>query len=147
MAQQKKIKRTHYIVDKGIQYRYTGFLLFYISIFFLIAVAIVYFSGWRELIQKMANVYPQARLVAILNVVYVRFLIAFLLFLPIVVVSAILASHKIAGPLVRIKRALRQLTDGDYDLVVTLRKNDQLKDIAEDINKLAQSLKKKNVRE
>lgn len=144
MAQQKKIKRTHYIVDKGIQYRYTGFLLFYILVFFLIAVAIVYFSGWRELIQKMANVYPQARLVAILNVVYVRFLIEFLLFLPIVVVSAILASHKIAGPLVRIKRALRQLTDGDYDLVVTLRKNDQLKDIAEDINKLAQSLKKKN---
>lgn len=145
MEQQKKFKRTHYIVDKGIQYRYTGFLLFYISIFFLIAVVIVYFSGWRELIQKMANVYPQARLVAILNVVYVRLLIEFLLFLPIVVISAILASHKIAGPLVRIKRALRQLRDGDYNLVVTLRKNDQLKDVAEDINKLAESLRKRNV--
>ena len=144
--QEKKFKRSQYVVNKDIQYRYLGLLLFYICTFFIVTVAIVYFSGWRQLIEKMANVYPQARLLPILNIVYLRLFIAFLLFLPFVVISAILLSHRIAGPLVRIKRALSQLVEGDYNVAVNLRKDDQLKDVATQINILAHSLKKKNVR-
>jgi len=65
--------------------------------------------------------------------------------LPLSVISAILVSHKIAGPLVRVKKALRQMIDGDYNIFLRLRERDQLKDVADQINKLAASLKRKNV--
>lgn len=143
--QERKYKRLHYVVDKNIQYRFVHLVLLYMLAFFFLAVSIIYFSGWRHLVQKLANVYPQAMLIGILNTVYMRLWMAFLLLMPLAVISAILVSHKIAGPLVRIKRALRQLASGDYNFVVKLREHDQLKDVAEEINKLAETLKKKNV--
>lgn len=145
MQQPKKIIRKHYIVNKGIQFKYAGLLLLYLIVFFIISLAVIYFSGLNILLEKMANVYPQARLTEILNTVYLRLAFGFLLLLPIVAISAILLSHKIAGPLVRIKRALTQMVNNDYNVSIKLRKHDQLKDIANLINKLAENLKKKNV--
>jgi signal transduction histidine kinase len=146
MGDEKKYKRSHYIVEKNIQYRYVELILMHILIFFLITVAIIYFSGWRQMVQKLSNVYPQAMLVNILNAIYIKLWIGFLILLPIACISAILASHKIAGPLVRIRRALDQLTESDYNLFVKLRKGDDLQDVADQINKLAETLrKKKNV--
>jgi methyl-accepting chemotaxis protein len=145
MSDTKKIKRTQYVVDKSIQYRYAGLILLYTFIFFIISLAIIYFTGWKHLVEKLANVYPQAKLVEIFNAVYLRLLIGFLLLLPLSVISAILVSHKIAGPLVRVKKALRQMIDGDYNIFLRLRERDQLKDVADQINKLAASLKRKNV--
>ena len=145
MQQPKKIVRRHYIVNKGIQFRYAGLLLLYLAVFFIISLAVIYFSGLNMLVEKMANVYPQARLIEILNTAYLRLAFGFLLLLPVVIISAILLSHKIAGPLVRIKRALTQIVNNDYNVSIKLRKHDQLKDIADLINKLAENLKKKNV--
>ena len=146
MDEEKKYKRLHYIVEKNMQYRYVELILMHMLIFFLITVVIIYFSGWRQMVQKLSNVYPQAMLVGILNMIYIKLWIGFIILLPIACVSAILASHKIAGPLVRIRRALDQLISNDYNLFVKLRKGDDLQDVADQINKLAESLrKKKNV--
>ncbi|PIV12455.1 MAG: hypothetical protein COW11_00895 [Candidatus Omnitrophica bacterium CG12_big_fil_rev_8_21_14_0_65_43_15] len=145
MTAEKKYKRTHYIVEKNIQYRFVELILMYILIFFLISVAVIYFSGWRELLVKLSNVYPQAMLVGILNKVYVRLWIGFLLLLPVAAISAILASHKIAGPLVRIKQSLDEFIKGNYNISVKLRKGDHLQDVADQLNKLSESIRKKNV--
>ena len=143
MTEQKKYKRSQYIVEKDIQYRYVELILMYILTFFLVTVAIIYFSGWRQIVQKLSNVYPQAMLVGILNTVYLRLWIGFIILLPIAFVSAVLASHKIAGPLVRIKRSLNQLIEGNYNITVKLRKGDHLQDVADQLNKLAETLRKK----
>jgi len=146
MSDKKKYKRSHYIVEKNMQYRYVELILMHMLIFFLVTVVIIYFSGWRQLVQKLSNVYPQAMLVNILNAVYIKLWMGFIILLPVACISAILASHKIAGPLVRIRRALNQLAGNDYNLFVKLRKGDDLQDVADQINKLAESLrKKKNV--
>jgi len=146
MQEHKKYKRSQYIVEKSIQFRYVELILVNLLIFFFITVAVIYFSGWRELIQKLSNVYPQAMMVGILNKIYLRLWIGFLLLLPVAFISAILASHKIAGPLVRIKRSINQMIAGDYNLIVKLRKGDHLQDVAELLNKLLASIKnKKNV--
>jgi methyl-accepting chemotaxis protein len=145
MTEQKKYKRRQYIVDKGLQFRFVNILLLYMATFFLIVVAVIYFSGFRPLIIKLANVYPQAMLVAILNSVFLRLWIGFFLVAVVAVISAILVSHKIAGPLVRIKWALQQVIDGNYNFSIRLRRRDQLKDVAGQINRLAETLKKKDV--
>lgn len=133
-------RRKQYITDKSIQYKYVGLLLFYMAAFFLLTTGIIYYVGWSQLVARMADVYPQARLVSILKMLYWRLFLGFLLLVPFAVASAILLSHRVAGPLVRIKRSLERIAEGDYEFPLKLRKDDELKDVAERINKLAQKL-------
>lgn len=52
----------------------------------------------------------------------------------------IVYSHRIFGPVVSLRRHITSLLEGKYDSRVKLRKNDELKDLADDLNKLAESL-------
>lgn len=54
---------------------------------------------------------------------------------------SIFISHKIAGPLFRLKKSLDKITQGDLDVVIKLRKWDDLKDLAEHINMLVAELR------
>lgn len=52
----------------------------------------------------------------------------------------IITSHRIFGPIVAIRRFIRGLEEGHFSQTLRLRKNDELKDVAEDLNSLAQTL-------
>jgi hypothetical protein len=67
---------------------------------------------------------------------FAPYLIASGLLLPIVAHSAIRFSNRFAGPMVRIRRSLKQLAEGEIPHVV-FRENDFWTDVADDINKLA----------
>ena len=54
---------------------------------------------------------------------------------------SIFITHKIAGPLYRLKKALSLITEGNLDAKVKLRKGDDLKDLAEHFNMLAEELR------
>ena len=54
---------------------------------------------------------------------------------------SIFISHKIAGPLYRLKRSIAQITEGNLDVKIKLRKWDDLKDLAEHVNILAEELR------
>jgi HAMP domain. len=54
---------------------------------------------------------------------------------------SIFISHKIAGPLYRLKRSISQITEGNLDVKIKLRKWDDLKDLAEHVNILAEELR------
>lgn len=54
---------------------------------------------------------------------------------------SIYISHKIAGPLYRLKKALSLITEGNLDVKVKLRKWDDLKDLAEQVNVLVEELR------
>jgi len=51
-------------------------------------------------------------------------------------------SHRTFGPVISIKKFINKLIDGDYDGKLILRKNDELKDISNLLNRLAGKLKK-----
>lgn len=50
-------------------------------------------------------------------------------------------SHRIFGPMVAIRGQVERMERGDYDGSILLRKNDEFKDLAEDLNRLAVRLK------
>ena len=54
---------------------------------------------------------------------------------------SIFITHKIAGPLYRLKKTISEITKGNLDVKVRLRKKDDLKDLAEHVNMLADELK------
>lgn len=56
-------------------------------------------------------------------------------------IISIFVSHKVAGPIFRLKRSICQISQGDLNVVVKLRKWDDLQDVADCINNLTGELK------
>ncbi len=137
-----RIIRTKFLVRK-FQLKFAGFVLLLMAIVGLICGFIVYNSGATLLVEKLSNVYPQHRLVAILKAVNARLVVGFLLAIPFIFISSVIVSHRIAGPLVRIERSLNEIGDGNLALIVKLRQSDELQDLAKTINDMVLSIKEK----
>jgi HAMP domain-containing protein len=56
---------------------------------------------------------------------------------------SLIMTHRIFGPIVPIKRFINDLKAGNYDASLTLRKHDEMKDVAEELKSLAAVLKQK----
>jgi methyl-accepting chemotaxis protein len=52
-------------------------------------------------------------------------------------------SHKIAGPLFRFEKELREIATGDLTKTIHLRKKDQITDMARELNTMTASLREK----
>lgn len=136
-----KFRRTQYITDLSLQLKYIGAVLGIVVVFFGMSIWVVYVTGWSHLVERLSAVYPQGRLVEILRVIYARLALGFVLLLPLAVFAAVFISHTIAGPLVRIKRYLRLMARGEFDLTpLSLRRFDELKEVAQLINEITAGL-------
>ena len=131
----QQVRRTQLLTDRSLQYQYVAIVLGFMIAMIILAAAVIYVTGWSQLVERLANVYPQGRLQGILKIIYLRLLLGFLILAPIAVFAAVILSHRVAGPLVRIRRYLRLMARGEFDLApLELRRYDELKDIAALIN-------------
>lgn len=137
----EKIRRRQFLTDFSIQLKYFT-ITFLLLLFFLgVSIWIVYATGWSYLVERLSQVYPQNRLAEILHLIYLRLALGFLAFLPVVFLTVLFLSHTVAGPLVRIKRYLRLMARGEFDLApLVLRRHDELKEVAQMINQIAADL-------
>jgi len=130
-------KRTHFLTDRPLQYRYILFTSVLLAVFLGVSLLTVYLTGWSQLVERLSQVYPQGRLMEILRLIYMRLAIGFLILLPVAAGMALVFSHTVAGPLVRIKRYLRLMARGEFDLdPLILRPHDELKEVAALINEI-----------
>lgn len=140
MPQNPIIKRRRYLVKKGLQFRYIG-LIFILAIIVAVMTGwTVFATGWGMFGEKLANVYPQGRLVEMLkgiNVVLIRNLV---LVSPFIFLLGILFSHRIAGPLYRIEKTLYEIGRGDLTLKIKLRDGDELSDLAGIVNEMSDKM-------
>lgn len=134
-------KRTQYFVAKKFQLRYIGLILFLAFSTAIMCAYVIYYTMMITMGDKLANIYPQGRLVAIVNAVNIRILFSMLLIAPLIILIGVYASHKIAGPIGRIERFLKSVAEGDLSLPLTLRKNDELVSLAGGINGVVESIK------
>ncbi|RJQ13286.1 MAG: HAMP domain-containing protein [Nitrospiraceae bacterium] len=54
-----------------------------------------------------------------------------------VITAIVLYTHRIVGPLVRIKAVTRQISEGDFNILVKLREKDAIMPLADALNKLS----------
>lgn len=141
MAQNMGYKRTQYLVARKFQLKYVGLILVMVFITAIICSYVIYYTMMLTMGDKLANVYPQGRLLSIVNMVNLRILLSMCLIVPLVVIIGIYASHKIAGPIYRIERFLGAMSEGDYSVPLILRRNDELISLATGINKVMDSMK------
>jgi len=136
-----KFKRRQYLVQKKFQLKYVGLILALMFLTAALCSYVVYYTTMINLGEKLASVYPQGRLVSIVNMVNFRIMVIVLLVTPLVAIISILLSHKIAGPIFRMEEFLKGMATGDLTNRITLRKGDELISLADGINSLVESLK------
>jgi nitrate/nitrite-specific signal transduction histidine kinase len=133
-------KRRKYLIDRKFQLKYAGSILIFILVTFLIFSIVFYQAGFLPLIEKLKNVYPQARLFVILRSIYKQLIISFFLLLVVAFGFAIFRSHKIVGPLFRLKYHIHQMGEGNFSGRIKLRRKDELKLLADELNILSQNI-------
>ncbi len=136
-------RRKKVFVDRSLQLRFARFMLLFMFMSCAITACIVFYFTFAALSDKLVGIYPQGRLIEIFRSAYLAFGLGLLLVTPIIFYGAVIFSHRIAGPLPKIYRVLRSIGDGQWDQKLVLRKNDELKELADAINDMAAKLKER----
>ena len=135
------MKRRTYIVDSGLQFKYAALVVSFAIIAAFLAGYTVFYTGWHLLGERLADVYPQGRLMVVIKTVNMALIRNIALLVPFILVISVLFSHRMAGPIIQIERVLDSIAAGDLDGGVYLRKRDEMKRVAEAINKMRMRLK------
>lgn len=134
-------KRRRLLIKKTFQLKYTGIILSFIILTAIVSSVTVYMAIFPYLTQKLANVYPQGRLVEVLRSANIQALIYTSIVIPFAIWISVILSHRIAGPWYRIEGILRDIAEGRLTSGITLRRGDELQSLAGALNELIASLK------
>ena len=132
-------QRRRWIVNPSLQYRFVGILLLALLLLTVGALVSVYLALWLTL--RTFDLASEPLAVAQLTTAGLMITLELLLLVPVVIWIGVRLTHKVAGPLVRINAALRQLADGNFNVHLKLRQGDSLVELADLINTLAATLR------
>ena len=133
-------KRKNYFIEKRFQIKYMLLTMLLLLVYSFIFVVIIFAPYMLTLYfnYPLVEKTEAARAILLLHAkVWPGISIVILLFGAV----SIFITHKIAGPLYRLKKSLSQVTEGNLNVVVKLRKWDDLQDLAEHVNILIEELR------
>jgi methyl-accepting chemotaxis protein len=140
-----KNRRRRLIIEGNFQTRFIlRFILVIVGATLLSTGAILglfyfrYHAGGAELNSLIIVITPEGEtsVAELFQVVLTPIIGANLLVLCIVIPYALVYSHKVAGPIYRLEQSMELLLNGDMDFIITLRKNDEFKYLADKMNAL-----------
>lgn len=141
MGAEQPYKRKQYLVDRAYQLRFVTrifmVVLMVATVSSLLSTGLLYFNMYRTDLES------RVPLISSFIAVAITLLIELLLAIPIVFVLGIRQSHRIVGPMNRIKRILEAVGNGDFSQRITLRQGDALEDMAKAINQMSESLQQR----
>jgi methyl-accepting chemotaxis protein len=137
-------KRKQYLVDRGYQLRFVTRVFVVVLAVAVVSSLIASMLIWRNMYR--ADLEQQTMFIAGLIAVATTLLIELLIAIPVVFYLGIRQSHRVVGPVNRIKAALNAIADGDFNQRITLRQGDALEDLAKAINQMAEKLQQRNPR-
>jgi signal transduction histidine kinase len=130
--------RRFYYLKPSIQYAFTSFFAL------LAAIEIVLFGLLLYLVEHF-NIYYSYDMM-----LYIRFsilLVVLLIFTGFNFWYGVRLSHRIAGPMVQIKRVLEQAAKGEYKSRIQLRSHDYLHEISDELNLLLEKLESQQTKQ
>ncbi|MBN1365047.1 MAG: hypothetical protein JW976_09615 [Syntrophaceae bacterium] len=133
-------KRRNYFIEKKFQAKYMLLTILMLFSYTLLFIAIIFTPYMLTLYldYPLAEKAEAARALLLLHAKIWPWIGAVILLYAVI---SIFISHKVAGPLFRLKRSLAMIAAGNLDIVIRLRKWDDLKDLAEHINLLTEELR------
>jgi methyl-accepting chemotaxis protein len=142
MTQTRPYKRRHFFVKKGYQF------VFILKFCLIVIAGAVISTGLLFLFSQgtLTSSFRNSSLViektgfAILPSVFYTNIITLILILLATITVVLFISHKIAGPLFRFEKEIKDIEQGDLTTTVRLRTRDQITDIAAGLNSMTASL-------
>jgi methyl-accepting chemotaxis protein len=135
-------KRRQYFIKKEFQFKFIlRFCLLILAGVIVSTILLLFFSQ-----DTLTSSFQHSRLVientskAILPALIYTNLITLGLVSFATIIVTLFVSHKIAGPLFRLEKELKEIGEGDLTKKVRLRDKDQLTSMAESLNKMTHSL-------
>ena len=138
-SEARSYRRRRVLVDRSFQFRFVRVLLLVLSFLTIAALGGVYLA--LQVTLRTFELVRDPVSVSLFSTVGLFVALELLLISPLVAWIGILLTHKVAGPLVRIHAGVAQMTEGNFDVHLKLRKGDALEDLAEAINRLATFLR------
>lgn len=138
--------RTKYLTGSSIQMMYLRLLMISIIVPLIFVAGCLYYIMFKLMaVQLGIPEYIAYNLTPVMYKINIILLIGSPLLLVILLVLGIVVSHRFAGPLERLEAELKKITEkGDYKHRIHLRKNDDVRPIADAINKLLDKLEGKH---
>ncbi|MFA5085859.1 MAG: HAMP domain-containing protein [Candidatus Omnitrophota bacterium] len=172
-------RRTHYLVKKNFQLKYTLAIVIMILSVMLVSGAGIYVGMWSSIIEnfskfkvsenletaeriagyeearygkgdfRLEKIFREAELLSAqerdtlhnaLNSVNRALLPKIIILVAIIFIGGIFVSHRIAGPMYHFEKSARAIRDGDLNVNFNIRKTDEMRDVAVDLEKMVESL-------
>ena len=141
-----KNKRRKYLINKPIQFIFSGLTVYFIILVIILVGGLTYFITLNtilsqlELENKIVDAYGIIKNINFLLLKRIGVLLLILIFLTFYLEIRFL--HRIVGPLYRIEKVLNEIIEGKNVEYIKLRKKDFLKPFAETINRLIDYINK-----
>ena len=137
-----KFVRKQYLVDRTYQIRFVTRVFAAVLAVAVVSSLIATGLLWGTMYQPAENG-MQVHLTVALIAIAVTLLIELLLAIPVVFFLGIRQSHRIVGPMNRIKKILETYGTGDFTPRIVLRDGDALEDLAKALNAMADRLQQR----
>ena len=132
--------KRRYFIEKPLQTKYIVLTILLLLIYTVLFVAILIFPYIVPLTFD-APLEEQAKAARMLLALHGSIWPALGTVIVILSSTSIFITHKMAGPVYRLKRTLAEVSNGNLDIIVRLRKNDDLKDLAKGLNLVIDDLR------
>ncbi|MCM8814846.1 MAG: methyl-accepting chemotaxis protein [Candidatus Omnitrophica bacterium] len=133
-----KIRRKKYLINKPVQIGYFGLTAWFICLGILLVGSITYYFTLSTIIDEIELVSPGFDTVETVN--RINFILQkklALIFAGLIIVAGILVIlylHRVVGPVFRIEKTLRELSQDKPFVPIRLRRKDSFQSLAEAVN-------------
>lgn len=135
--QPPRIKRKIVVIKRGMQVKF----VLLVSVFVLVAITAIGVDFYFHFGREVQNFMDPSLYELFKSDSYI-FLLKLALYMVGVTIFAVLASHKLAGPVYRFERSARAVGSGDLTHRVRLRVGDELEDFRDEFNTMIESLQR-----
>lgn len=132
-------KRQQWLVEPTYQWRVTRLLLVALLAIVIVTLLLIYYAMWSTL--GDLEIWPTRLTASLFKAVSWMVIVELTLIVPLVVIAGIVLTHRVVGPVARIKNALDQIGQGNYNVRLKLRDHDVLTEVADAVNRLAVKLR------
>ncbi|MBE0433573.1 HAMP domain-containing protein [candidate division WOR-3 bacterium] len=137
-----KYKRRHYLIHKGFQFRMIGIVLLLVLGATILTTVVNHFFFLSSIVrftEEHGRPPTGSELIAastrpLLVIIPVAFVL--------LAIICLFISHRIAGPLHRLKMYMDKVQAGDLDVELKFRKGDAIHDVADSFNHMVEGIKK-----
>ena len=144
MGTELPYRRTQYLVDRGYQLRFVTRVFVVVLIVAVVSALISTGLLWMNMYRP--DLEQSTTLIAALIAVATTLLVELLISIPLVYFLGIRQSHRVVGPVNRMKRVLEAIGAGDFSQRIIVRRGDALEDMAKTINQMAERLGQRSSR-